>query len=54
MAASAATQEVLYLRQLLNDLKYPQLEATVLMVDNQGAIGLAKSPVLHQRTKHRG
>ena len=24
----------------------------MLLVDNQGAIGLAKNPVLHQRTKH--
>jgi hypothetical protein len=52
MAASAATQEVLYLRQLLIDLKHPQMEATTLLVDNQGAIALAKNPVLHQRTKH--
>jgi transposase InsO family protein len=52
MAASAATKEVMYLRQLLDDLRYPQVGATMLLVDNQGAIGLAKNPVLHQRTKH--
>jgi hypothetical protein len=52
MAASSAVQEATYLRQLLKDMGYPQLEATKIMEDNQGCIALSENPVLHKRTKH--
>ena len=52
MAASAAVQEAVYLRQLLLDLGQPQHMATVLFEDNQGCIAMAANPVLHKRSKH--
>lgn len=52
MAASAAGQEAVHLRSLLEDAGYKQGEATVVFEDNQGCIGLAKNPVVSQRSKH--
>ena len=49
---STATQEIVWIRRLLSDLTATQGQATVLMEDNQGAICIAKNPVLHARTKH--
>ena len=51
IAASFALQEGIFLRQLLLDLKYPELKIN-LYVDNRGAIELGKNPVHHQRSKH--
>ena len=36
----------------MNDIGFPQTEATVVQEDNQGAIALAKNPKDHPRTKH--
>ena len=59
MAASAAAQEAIYLARVLNDLckhtASPVIrlaDGVVVNVDNQGAIGLAKNPVSHNKTKH--
>ena len=52
MAASNATKEAIWLRVLLEDLGYPQPNATVIRVDNQGCIALARNPVAHSRAKH--
>ena len=52
MAASAAAQEAIYMRQLLEDLTFKQDGATVIYEDNTGAIALTENPVHHQRTKH--
>ena len=52
MGLSAATQEALYLKQLLNDID-PQFKIPIVVYeDNQGAIALIENPVHHQRTKH--
>ena len=54
MGLSAATQEALYLKQLLNDID-PQFKIKIPIVvyeDNQGAIALIENPVHNQRTKH--
>jgi hypothetical protein len=51
-AACAAVQEATHLRQLLQDLGFPQEEPTLIMEDNQGCIALSGNPVLHKRTKH--
>ena len=45
VALSSATQEAVWLRRLLVDLRTAPKESTVLMEDNQGAIAIA-------RTKH--
>ena len=52
VALSSATQEAVWLRRLLTDLKATPRELTVLMEDNQGAIAIARNPVSHARTKH--
>jgi hypothetical protein len=52
MAISLATQEAVWLRLVLEELGFAQGEATRLLVDNQGAIALARNSVHHQRTKH--
>ena len=52
MALAAATQEALYLRQLLECLGYPQSQATVIGEVNQGCIALAESTAFSKRTRH--
>jgi len=52
MAASYCTREAIWLRQLLEDVKCEDVEGTLILCDNQGAIALAKNPVHHARTKH--
>lgn len=52
MAASAAVQEAVFLRELLKSMGLPQTEATVIKEDNQAAIALSKNPVTSKRTKH--
>ena len=44
--------EVLWIRQLLLDMKCPQSTPTVMYEDNKGAIDLANHPGYHRRTKH--
>lgn len=51
-AAYEATQEVIWLRQLLRDLGYPQNSSTTLYCDNQGALALSKNPLYQSRSKH--
>ena len=52
VSLSYATQEVVWLRQLLSNIGFKQTEPTKLYEDNQGAIGLSKNPKLNSRTKH--
>jgi hypothetical protein len=51
-AATSATQEALWMRQLLSELGFLLPTATPLYSDNQGAIALARNPTSHSRTKH--
>ena len=44
MALSAAAQEAIYLRNLLDDLGLEQCAATVIYVDNCSAIAMARNP----------
>ena len=52
IAASLATQEALWLRSLMADLKFVQGKPTIIFEDNQGAVALSKNPRYHARTKH--
>ena len=52
MALSVATQEVIWLCRLLEEMQSEQQEPTIVWEDNQGAISTAKNPVFHNRTKH--
>lgn len=51
-AAYEATQEVIWLRQLLRDLGYPQNSSTTLYCDNQGALALSENPLYQSRSKN--
>ena len=52
IALSTATQEAIWLRRLLGDIKADLKGATVVMGDNQGSIAIARNPISHARTKH--
>ena len=52
MALCAATQEAVWLRNLLADFGFPQAGPTMIMDDNQACIGLVKNPVISTRSKH--
>jgi hypothetical protein len=51
-AAVNASQEALWLRQILSEFGFQHQHPTKLWCDNQSAIKLAKDPVQHQRSKH--
>jgi Reverse transcriptase (RNA-dependent DNA polymerase)/gag-polypeptide of LTR copia-type/Integrase core domain/GAG-pre-integrase domain len=52
VSAAQASQEVLWLRQLLNDIGELTTQATVLFEDNQGCIKIANNDKVSSRTKH--
>ncbi|TYZ59104.1 hypothetical protein PybrP1_000200 [[Pythium] brassicae (nom. inval.)] len=52
VAASLASQEIKWARQLLKDMMIEQQDATVLMCDNQGAVAMANHVGPSQRAKH--
>jgi hypothetical protein len=51
LSLSSATKEMLWLRQLLAELGFPQ-QATIMNQDNQSCIQLANTNSNNQRTKH--
>lgn len=52
VAATAASNQALWIRKVLTDLNHVQEEPTVLWCDNNSAISIAKNPIQHGRTKH--
>ncbi|KAF1317267.1 Integrase catalytic core protein, partial [Globisporangium splendens] len=52
MSLYSATQEMVWLRRLLADLKVLPAGPTTIFQDNQGAMAMAKNPVFNSRTKH--
>ena len=52
VALGSATQEAIWLYQLLNDLKIDTKGSIEIMEDNQSTIAMVKSSVVHKRTKH--
>ena len=52
VAAVSAGQEVIWLRSFLSELGYNMTAPSVLNVDNQSAIAVAKNPEHHGRMKH--
>ncbi|CAB4003970.1 Hypothetical predicted protein [Paramuricea clavata] len=52
IALCFATQEAVWLRQLMKDLQMECTTATTIYEDNQGDIAMSRNPVLHKRTKH--
>ena len=51
IALSLATQEAIWLRNLLSDI-HLKPTTTTMYEDNQGTIALSKNPTNHSRTKH--
>jgi hypothetical protein len=47
-----ASQEALWLRQILSEFGFQHQHPTILWCDNQSAIKLAKDPIQHQHSKH--
>jgi len=52
VALAEAGQEITWLRNLYNELGFPQEGPTDLRGDNEGSIALAKNLQFHTRTKH--
>ena len=52
VALSYATQEAVWLRQLLNDVGFGTNSSTIIFEDNNGAIDLSRNAKYHNRTKH--
>jgi hypothetical protein len=52
IAIATGARELIWLRELLKDLGFPQKQPSLLLVDNQSSIRLAKNPEMHSRTKH--
>ena len=52
MALGSATQEAIWLQQLLLDLRAKPGAPINIFEGNQGAIAMVKNPVGHKRTKH--
>ena len=52
MAAGDTTKEVLWARQVMQELHRPQACTTVLLCDNEPAINMASHPVTSARSKH--
>ena len=52
IAAVSAGQEILWLRNLFTELGYTLPSSSILYVDNQSAIAVAKNPEHHGRMKH--
>lgn len=52
MAAGAVAQEVMWTRQLLNEMGFDQLGPTIIQCDNLPAISMTNDDTHHPRTKH--
>lgn len=52
IAASETTNQAVWIRKVLEDLKHKQEDATTIFCDNQSAVAMVKNPVFHGRTKH--
>ncbi|RVW47609.1 Copia protein [Vitis vinifera] len=51
-AMALATCELIWLRHLLQELRFGKDEQMKLVCDNQAALHIASNPVFHERTKH--
>ena len=52
VATCSARHEVVWLRKLLSDLFYLQLDTTCIYCDNQSCIKLSENPLFHDKSKH--
>ncbi|KAB2045053.1 hypothetical protein ERO13_D01G112233v2 [Gossypium hirsutum] len=49
---SATCSEITWLRGLLSEMGYQQIDPTPLHIDNTSAIQIVANPFFHERTKH--
>jgi hypothetical protein len=52
IAACSASGEAIWLRKLLTGLFNLEMEATMILCDNQSCIKMTENPVFHDKTKH--
>lgn len=52
VALAIAAQEVVWLRQLIQECEHRELGPTEIFEDNQAAISMSKNPTSHGRSKH--
>ncbi|GKV27388.1 hypothetical protein SLEP1_g36561 [Rubroshorea leprosula] len=52
VSAAACVCHAIWLRKLLEMLRIPQDEATIIYIDNKSTIALGKNPMFHDRSKH--
>jgi hypothetical protein len=51
-AMASTASELIWIKQLLEDMKFTYSEPTQMYCDNQAARHIASNPVFHERTKH--
>ena len=51
-AMALGTCELIWLKQLLQELRFEKNDQMMLVCDNQPALHIASNPVFHERTKH--
>ena len=51
-AMTLATCELIWLKHLLQELRFGKDEQMKLICDNQAALRISSNPVFHERTKH--
>ena len=51
-AMTLVTWELIWLKQLLQELRFGKDEQMMLVCDNRAALLIASNPVFHDRTKH--
>jgi len=49
---ASTTSELIWIKQLLNDMKVEHTGAMKMFCDNQATRHIASNPVFHERTKH--
>ena len=52
MSLASTSQEIMFLRQLLQELQQPQTTPTVIHEDNNAAIVMATNPITSAATRH--
>lgn len=51
-AMALASCELIWLKQLIRELKFEGAAQMALICDNQAALHIASNPVFHERTQH--
>ena len=51
-AMALTTCELIWLKQLLQELKFGNDGQMTLVCDNQATLHIASNPIFHERTKH--